>query len=147
MLKYQDSSVVNCQMLQKVPERKQQDHNKLGVYRRERNYWIRWSLGKIWIRRLKITKYSSDLSYGEDLQPCTSSIYEHIWSWFRLPWTRDHIGHSLTISNYDPYPLTSSSAPEKVPISGLGPDRDQCPNMIPKETRFASQVPKLFDWS
>ena len=113
MLKYQDSLVVNCQMLQKVPERKQQDHNKLGVYRRERNYWIRWSLGKIWIRRLKITKYSLDLSYGEDLQPCTSSIYEHIWSWFRVPWTRDHIGHSLTISNYDPYPLTSSSAPKK----------------------------------
>ena len=30
-----------------------------------------------------------------------------------------------------------NSAPEKVPISGLGPDRDQCPNMVPKKARFA----------
>ena len=44
-----------------------------------------------------------------------------------------------------------SSASDKVPISGLGsglgPDRDQCPNMVPKKSEFASQVPKLFDWS
>ena len=25
--------------------------------------------------------------------------------------------------------------------------RDQCPNMVPKKAQFASQVPKLFDWS
>ena len=30
------------------------------------------------------------------------------------------------------------SACAKVPISGLGPDRDQCPNIVPKKARFAS---------
>ena len=43
--------------------------------------------------------------------------------------------------------LPTNSASEKDPISGLGPDRDQCPNMVPKKAQFASQVPKLFDWS
>ena len=37
----------------------------------------------------------------------------------------------------------ASSACAIVPISGLGPDRDQCPNMVPKKARFASQVPKF----
>ena len=40
-----------------------------------------------------------------------------------------------------------TTASEKIPISGLGPDRHQCPNMVPKKAQFASQVPKLFDWS
>ena len=51
-------------------------------------------------------------------------------------------GNGLTLKNH-----WKNSAPKKVPISGLGPDRDQCPNMVPKKARFASQVPKLFDWS
>ena len=32
---------------------------------------------------------------------------------------------------------------EKVPILGLGPDWDQCPNMVPKKARFAYQVLKF----
>ena len=35
----------------------------------------------------------------------------------------------------------------EVLISGLGPVRDQYPNIVPKKARFASQVLKLFDWS
>ena len=38
-----------------------------------------------------------------------------------------------------------SSTCAEVQFSGLGPDQDQCPNMVPKKARFASQVPKLFD--
>ena len=63
---------------------------------------------------------------------CTVWLYRPLLTHCKL-WT----------ATYRPQLNYRGSACTEVPISGLGPDRDQCPNMVPKKAQFASQVPKI----
>ena len=52
------------------------------------------------------------------------------------------IGAASLWARSEPLRIIISACPQ-APISGLGPDGDQCPRKVPKEARFASQVPKF----
>ena len=96
------------------------------------------------VKKVNIANTCSDDAITFFMEITTFSFMQEEDAELELPFTEEELKKKYGESWRRRYGASPSSwcprcsACTEVPISGLDPDRDQCPNMVPKKARFAS---------